>query len=326
VKKGIDSRRVYLGMKLITGINQGMVFSDLIQDKKIYNFGIRTIGAVTTIFGEEDSPQKIQFVLDGGTLKKREMAAYLEHLDILDEPTKGTIISDRMVEFATSSPLSNVQPSFLKLTITSQEASGNWSIDLVPSEVCKKKDKKRNTVAASEPKWSRKSARFDDSDMQSVLNNSKREAYKNNPDFLDLRMDFVEASEHNDLKEKYDAVVIENKELRNEIHELQKRLKNESYHSVTASDVAEQSTNNQIIQASRFTRKKYNNIYYIGAACRRMSLASACFSVVRQERFRESISIMFRKDIFIRDELSDIFREINQFGQLRPSKSANMYS
>ena len=175
-----------------------------------------------------------------------------------------TIISDRMVEFTTSLPLSNVQPSLLKLTITSQKASENWFIDLVPPEVCKKKPKKRNTVAASEPKWSRKSARFDDpdSDMQSVLNNSKREAYRNNPDFLDLRMDFVEASEHNDLKEKYDAVVIENKELRNEndmlrneIHELQKRLKNESYHSVTASDVVKQSTNNQIIQASRFTRK-----------------------------------------------------------------------
>ena len=258
----IDSGRVYLGMKLTTGMNQGVISSDLIKDKKIYNFGIKKIKAVTEIFGEDDIPQKIQFILDGGTLKKREMAVFLEHLDILDEPTKGTIISDRMVEFTTSLPLSNVQPSLLKLTVTSQKASGNWFIDLVPSEVCKKKLKKRNTVAASEPIWSRKSARFDDSDMQSVLNNSKREAYRNNPDFLDLRMDFVEASEHNDLKEKHDAVVIENKELRNEndmlrneIHELQKRLKNESYHSVTASDVVKQSTNNQIIQASRFTRK-----------------------------------------------------------------------
>ena len=139
----------------------------------------------------------------------------------------------------------------------------------------------------------------------------------NNPDFLDLRMDFVEASEHNDLKEKYDAVVIENKELRNEndmlrneIHELQKRLKNESYHSVTASDVVKQSTNNQIIQASRFTRK--NIIIYTTL-------------VQHVVGFRESITIMFRKDIFIRDELSDIFREINQFGQLRPSKSANIH-
>ena len=43
----IDTGTVHLGMKLKTGMNQEMIFSDLIEDKKIYNFGIETFEPVT---------------------------------------------------------------------------------------------------------------------------------------------------------------------------------------------------------------------------------------------------------------------------------------
>ena len=43
----IDTGTVHLGMKLTTGMNQEMIFSDLIEDKKIYNFGIETFEPVT---------------------------------------------------------------------------------------------------------------------------------------------------------------------------------------------------------------------------------------------------------------------------------------
>ena len=46
-------------------------------------------------------------------------------------------------------------------------------------------------------------------------------------------------------------------------------------------------------------KKKDNILYFFGAACRWMSLALPDrFSVVRQERFWESIAFMFRNDTF----------------------------
>ena len=280
----IDSGRVYLGMKLTTGMNQEVIFSDLIKDKKIYNFGIKKIEAVTEIFGEDDSPQKIQVVLNGGTLKKKDMTASLEYIN---EPlSTGTILSDRIVEFPTTLPpssLNDLQPIHFKITISSKETSSRkWSIKLDTLEDCRLLPKKRNIASASvpEPECSWKSPRLDvqtctNSDLNDIVN----EYFRINPSIPELNVDsplmnFGDSNENAELKEKYDklkerydALAIdsnENVELKEKYDELKERydalaiemsevlrenqelrLKlNEMYHSVTASDFAKKCTNN----------------------------------------------------------------------------------
>ena len=207
----IDTGTVHLGMKLTTGMNQEMIFSDLIQDKKIYNFGIKKIEAVTAVFPEEDSLQKIQVTLNGGTLKKKEMTVSLEYLNIT---STGTILSDRMMEFPTTSNPSSLQPNHFKITISSKETSSRkWSKPIVPSGDWEKKPTKRNTATIPEPECSIKSAKFDD--VQSDLVDFMDEEWRSNPNIFepDVFLPLIEG---------------------------------ERYHSLTASDVAKQSTNNQI--------------------------------------------------------------------------------
>ena len=81
----IDTGTVHLGMKLTTGMNQEMIFSDLIEDKKIYNFGIETFEPVTV---EGNSNLKIQVLLNGGELKKRKMTASLQYHNITTTGTQ----------------------------------------------------------------------------------------------------------------------------------------------------------------------------------------------------------------------------------------------
>ena len=242
----IDTGTVHLGMKLTTGMNQEIIFSDLIEDKKIYNFGIETFEPVTV---EENSNLKIQVVLNGGELKKRTMTASLQYHNIA---TTGTILSKRMLEFPTEllpSSLNDLKPNDFKITISSKEIlSKKWSKTLVPSGDWEKKPKKRNTAAIPEPECSIKSAKFDD--VQSDLIDIMDEEWRSNPNIFEYDPDYLcsplikDDDDILELRKENQELRKENYELRRENDDLRKRL-NEKYHSVTASDVVKQFTNNE---------------------------------------------------------------------------------